>query len=94
LTRKVSDKLPSGVDTKTIDYDNPASIKDALVGQDALIISLSGHAPQGTEAKLVQAAAEAGVKWVLPNEWSPDTAHEGLLKDLFILGPKSKLSQP
>jgi uncharacterized protein YbjT (DUF2867 family) len=89
LTRKASDNLPSGVDTKTIDYDNPASIKDALVGQEALIISLSGQAPQGTETKLVEAAAEAGVKWVLPNEWSPDTAHDGLLKDVFILGPKS-----
>lgn len=28
------------------------------------------------------------MKWILPNDWSPDTAHEGLVKDISSLTPK------
>ena len=43
--------------------------------------------------KLIQAAAEAGVPWVLPNEWSPDTAHEGLAKEVIGFGESGKNQQ-
>ena len=57
--------LPNGVNIKTVDYDKPNTIVDALRGQDALIITISGRAPiQEIEEKLVRAAAEAGVPWM------------------------------
>lgn len=74
-----------------MDYDKHETLVTALRGQDALVISLAGTAPKDTELNLVNAAGEAGVKWIFPNEWSPDTAHQGLLDDLFIFPPKRKL---
>lgn len=74
-----------------MDYSDPASLVAALQGQDGLIITLSGRSSiEETEAKLIHAAAEAGVKWILPNEWSPDPTHEGFLNDLgFLFQPKA-----
>ena len=43
-------------------------------------------APQDTQSKLIKAAAEAGVKWVMPNEWGYDKANPGLIKDITIGG--------
>ena len=77
LTRASSStQLPEGVITKTIDYDDPSTIVKALEGQDALLITLSGFVPEDIQKKLIDAAAEAGVGWILPNEWSPDSANE------------------
>ncbi|KAF2725903.1 NAD(P)-binding protein [Polychaeton citri CBS 116435] len=76
-------KLPDGVIVKKVDYNRPETIVEALRGQDALIITLSGHVPKGTDTELINAASEAGVPWVLPNEWSPDSANEDLVKDVF-----------
>lgn len=73
---------------KEIDYSKPDTIVEALKGQDALVITLSGHAPEGTELTLVKAAAEAGVNWILPNDWSPDTDNPALVKDIMIFAPK------
>jgi len=66
-------KLPEGVKVKKVDYSDPSSLVEALKGQDALVITLSGYTPPDTQSKLIQAASDAGVSWVLPNEWSPDT---------------------
>ena len=83
-------KLPEGVTTKTVDYSKPETLVEALRGQDALVITLSGHAAQGTEMQLVKAAGEAGVAWILPNEWAPDSANERLVEDVFIFQPKGE----
>ncbi|KAK5171145.1 uncharacterized protein LTR77_004289 [Saxophila tyrrhenica] len=83
-----SSKLPEGVNVKQIDYASPPTIVEALKGQDALVITLSGFVPKDTETKLFEAAGEAGVKWIFPNEWSPDTANENLLKDVAVFAGK------
>lgn len=87
-------KLPDGVKVVHIDYDKPETIVEALKGQDALVITLSVMSPQGTQDKLIQAAADAKVPWVLPNDWSPDTAHEGLVNDIvgFAEKPETRKS--
>lgn len=46
------------------------------------MITLSGFAPADTQEKLIRAAADAGVPWILPNEWAPDTANEDLVRDV------------
>lgn len=50
---------------KAIDYEKSATLVDALRGQDALVITLSGHATfQKVEERIVRAAGEAGVPWM------------------------------
>ena len=75
--------LPEGVEVKKVDYGNQSSLVEALQGQDALVITMGPMAPPDQQSKLIQAAADASVPWVLPNEWSPDTANEPLVKDVF-----------
>lgn len=75
-------ELPKGVEVKKVDYSNHSSLVEALQGQDALIITMNVMAPHDQQSKLIQAAADASVPWVLPNEWSPDSTHEALLKDV------------
>lgn len=62
----------------------------ALKGQDALIIALSGLAPHGIDTTLIQAAGDAGVPRISPNEWAPDTANEELVKDVVVFQSKGK----
>jgi len=89
LTRADSQsKLPEGVITKQIDYNNPQTLVEALEDIDALVITLGGYAPKDTDMKLISAASKAGIKWVLPNEWAPDTANEDLVKDVFVFKSK------
>ena len=65
ITRQDSQtSLPDGVEAK-VDYSKPETLVEALRGQDALIITISGYAPiQETEEKLVRAAGDAGVPWI------------------------------
>lgn len=92
ITRSDSQsKLPEGVAVKKVDYDNPEALVEALRGQHALVITLGGQAPKETEQALVKAAGEAGVPWILPNEWAPDTANEALIKDIFVFQSKRRL---
>ncbi|RDW70340.1 hypothetical protein BP5796_08737 [Coleophoma crateriformis] len=86
LTRPGSTSvLPPGITTKHIDYTSQPSLVSALQGQDALIITMAATAPPDQEAALIRAAAEAGVRWVMPNEWGQDSSHPGLRQDLAIL---------
>ena len=94
LTRPDSkSKLPDGVKIAKVDYNDKNSLVDALRGQDALIITMSVMAPPDQEDKLVEAAAEAGVSWILPNNWSPDTANEGLTRDVSIFQKHVKVEK-
>lgn len=85
-------KLPDGVKVAKVDYEKPQTLVSALKGQDALVITLSVFA-HGHQDKLLHAAADAGVSWILPNEWSPDTAHEGLAKDVSGFGASAQVHQ-
>jgi hypothetical protein len=85
-------KLPDGVRVAKVDYDKPETLVEALKGQDALVITLSVFAHEQQD-KLIQAAGDAGVNWILPNEWSPDTAHEGLAKEVIGFGESAKVQK-
>lgn len=80
-------QLPEGVKIKRVDFDDNSSLVDALRGQDALIITLAVSAPKDQQAKLIQAAADANVPWILPNEFANDSTHEAMGKDIFV-GPE------
>lgn len=76
--------------TKNIDYSNPSTIVDALRGQHALVITLAGQAPPETDKILIDAAIEAGVRWILPNEWGPDNVDQDVTKDVPVFHNKSE----
>ncbi|KAK6080577.1 hypothetical protein SCUP234_05123 [Seiridium cupressi] len=78
--------IPDGMKVATVDYDENSSLVEALKGQEVLIITMSALAPQETNFKLIDAAAEAGVAWIIPNNWGTDGTNEQLGKDIF-LGP-------
>lgn len=83
LTRAESkSKPPAGLKVADIDYNKPETIVAALQGQDALVITLGIGATSDIQEKLIDAAGEAGVAWIMPNEWSPDVTDEGVLSDV------------
>lgn len=89
LTRTDSTStLPAGITVHRVDYNDKSSPVDALQGQDALVINLGGMAPKETQTALAEAAVEADVGWILPNEWSPDTANEELVRDVVVFASK------
>ncbi|KAK8134098.1 hypothetical protein PG984_006110 [Apiospora sp. TS-2023a] len=91
ITRKGSTSvMPAGVTPAAVDYENPSTFVEALRGQEALIITLpsTGLDQQATQLKLVEAAAEADVPYVLPNEWTVDMADEKLADDVFFSGER------
>lgn len=63
-----SSTFPEHVMVYKINYDLQDSIVAALQGQDALIITMNVTAPKDYPTKLIEAAATAGVKWVIPDE--------------------------
>ncbi|RVD87810.1 uncharacterized protein DFL_002019 [Arthrobotrys flagrans] len=78
-------ELPAGVVPKVVDYNDTSSLVDGLRGQDVLVITMSVTAPPDTQTKLIDAAKEAGVKFVIPNEWGYDSERNpGLVYDMLI----------
>jgi len=74
LTRPDSTSpIPAGVKSVTVDYANKESLVAALRGQDALIITIAVTTSSTVHSRLVEAAAAAGVPWILPNGWSIDS---------------------
>ena len=93
MSTRSQSKLPDGVTVKQVDYEKRETLVEALQGQDALIVTLGGFAPKDLSQKLVDAAGEAGIGWIFPNEWSPDTANEAVVKDVSVFEPKGELLQ-
>ena len=81
-------KVPEGIIAiKSIDYNDPSTLVEALKGQEVLINTVSASAAGGdVQEKLVDAAAEAGVQWIVPNEWGSDNSNTALV-EATMLGP-------
>lgn len=94
ISREDSTSTPApGVKVSKVNYNDPSTLVAALQGQDALIITMSITAPPDSSVKLIEAAAKAGVPWVIPNEWG--VTHEKNLelgKDVFT-GPAKEANR-
>ncbi|KAK8100779.1 NAD(P)-binding protein [Apiospora kogelbergensis] len=91
VTRQDSNAIiPNGVNVVKVDYTNHSSLVAALRGQDVLVITMSVKAPKESQIQLIDAAADAGVRWILPNEWGLDKANEPFA-DAALLGPRAAL---
>ncbi|QKX59503.1 uncharacterized protein TRUGW13939_06637 [Talaromyces rugulosus] len=82
LTRQESTSVvPEGVEIKKVDYNEPSTLVEALKGQDVLIVTLAVTVTDEAE-KLNKAAAEAGVPWVLPNEFGSGSNNDAVNQDI------------
>jgi hypothetical protein len=91
ITREGSSNVvPAGVIAKKVDYNNQSSLVGALKGQEVLIITMNVMAPPEEQTKLIDAAAAAGVPWVLPNEFGGDPLNVEQGKDTFLGERKAK----
>ena len=82
---------PSGVQAAKVNFDDHSELVSALKGHDALIITLAATAPAEQQERLIRAAADAGIKWVLPNEWGLDTQDVEFGKKSLVGTPKQKI---
>lgn len=79
--------LPEGAKRVEVNYDDHQALVAALQGQEFLIITLSVTAPPETHTKIVKAACEAGVPYIMPNVYGSDIQNEALRKeDLYTDG--------
>jgi hypothetical protein len=78
--------IPKGVEVVRVDYDNEDSLVSALKGQQFLIITLAVRGPPDTHDKLVQAAAKAGVPYIMPNVYGTDYTNKKLGEEC-LYGP-------
>lgn len=97
LTRPDSKSvIPEGVETAKVDYNEPSTLVEALKGQDALIVTLAVTATDEAE-KLNKAAAEAGVPWILPNEYGSGSNNAAVNQDIPLglqkLGIRKQIEQ-
>ncbi|KAM0714884.1 hypothetical protein Q7P37_009349 [Cladosporium fusiforme] len=72
-----------GVKRQTVDYSDHESMVSGLRGQDFLIVTMSVTAGDA-QAKLLAAAHEAGVRWVMPNEYGGDYAAGSFGADVHL----------
>jgi uncharacterized protein YbjT (DUF2867 family) len=89
ITRAESNAtLPSSVIVKKGDYSDESFLVSALKGQDVLIIQL-GYMALDSQVPLIEAAAKAGVRWVLPTEFGSDI-YSPIATDFPMTGMKKK----
>jgi hypothetical protein len=73
-------KVPDGVTSVGVNYDDESSIIEALKGQQFLVITLSVHAPDDLHSRIAAAAGKAGVPYIMPNVFgypiNPDDVKE------------------
>lgn len=69
-----------------VNYDDEGSLVSALKGQQFLIITLSVTAARDTQSKFIQAAARAGVPYVMPNSYGWDVQNEAFETDIPLTG--------
>lgn len=60
------------------DYESEDFLVSALKGQDMFIIILAFTAPPDVQTKLIEAAAKAGVPWVIPCEFGSDNGNKDM----------------
>ena len=87
-------QLPQNIHVAHIDYsndNNTTALVDTLRGQQVLIITMAVTAPRDTIPKLVQAAAKAGVAYILPNWFGHDAANDSLCSDSFLSASRDSM---
>ncbi|KAI8960303.1 hypothetical protein F5Y11DRAFT_367518 [Daldinia sp. FL1419] len=95
ITRPGSTKrFPQGLKVVRVNYNggDDTELVDALRGQQALVVSMSVHAPRDSVSKLIRAAAKAGVPYILPNWFGHDAANDKLCEDSMLKATRDSIT--
>ena len=68
-------------------YDDASFLQSAFADQDAVLFAL-GFMAMGEQSKLITAAAQAGVKWILPTEYAGDGKNQAMMDAVPLFYPK------
>jgi len=91
ISREESSAIfPAGVTVKKGDYSNDSFFVEALKGQDVLIMALSFQSPPELQTRMIKAAAEVGVAYVLPNEYGSDNGHPTMRESVLVNAGKTQ----
>ncbi|KAI4838063.1 NAD(P)-binding protein [Aureobasidium sp. EXF-8845] len=83
LTRMNSNiSLDPSITIHEVDYNDISNLTTSLRDHDILIITLSVTAPSSVHSNLVQAAAAAGIKYIIPNAYGFNFRNPALLDDI------------
>lgn len=95
ITRQGSKSdLPQGAKIVEVDYNKQDTLISALQGQQFLVISLSVSAPPDLHGRIVKAAGEAGVPYVMPNLYGGDIQNPAVMMEgTFGENYKKRLSE-
>ena len=85
-----SSTFPTAVKVHRGDYESLDFTVPVLQGQDVLIIVLAGMAPKDIQSRLIEAADQASVPWILPCEYGPDTANPTIAESLPVFQSKKR----
>ncbi|GJJ74336.1 hypothetical protein EMPS_06694 [Entomortierella parvispora] len=92
ITRHDSANVPiAGVAIAKVDYSKQETLIEALKGHDALIITMSVTAPPETQTQIIDAAAAAGIPWIMPNEWGSDNDQKEYQRDTYLGAGQEKV---
>ena len=85
ITRPTSTiKYPPRVQVKKGEYKDAAFLESALHGQDVLVIML-GFGGLPDQDAIIQAAAKAGVRYLLPTEYGAPSGNEKQIKAVELI---------
>ncbi|KAK3109358.1 hypothetical protein LTR53_017470 [Teratosphaeriaceae sp. CCFEE 6253] len=59
-------------------YTDTSFLEDAFSGQDAVVFAVHFFA-QNAQEGMFEAAAKAGVRWIIPNEYAGDTLNDAMV---------------
>lgn len=83
---------PSKVIVKKGEYTDKSFLQSALQGQEVVVILL-GFAGLPYQDAVIEAAAEAGVKYVLPAEYGLDSANSKILNAAEVIQDKREVQK-
>ncbi|KAJ5577652.1 NAD(P)-binding protein [Penicillium hispanicum] len=88
-------KLPDGINVIRVDYsgEDDSALVEALKGQQVLIVTMAIPAQMVAIPKLVNAAAKAGVPYIMPNWFGHDAANDKLCEDSMLKTNRDKINQ-
>jgi len=68
-------------------YSDAEFLENAFKGQDVVIFALHFMA-QGAQNGMIDVAAKAGVKWIIPNEYAGDGLNEDMVNASAVFSQK------
>lgn len=84
---KASFPTSSSIEVKKGSYDDAEFLKSAFTGQDAAVFAV-GFTAMNEQTKLIEGAAKAGVKWIVPTEYAGDGMNTEMMNSVPMFAPK------